>query len=150
VMNTFSTLGAWAGLIGGATGFFALYLQLRLYVSTKPRVKANIYIARAKQTGAELLEVSIRNVGLSATTINNVSMQFADGTHSTRGMYRPHDVLGPDVPFRLEGNSSVSWTFASDSTLLAITQNGLPLNVRGRVFLATGKELLTKSYKFNQ
>jgi hypothetical protein len=149
-MDTFTTLAAWTGLLGGATGFIALYLQLRIYVLSKPRIKASIHLARSKNTGAELLEVSVINAGMSAMTINNVSMRFADGSHSTQSMYRPHDVMGPPFPFRLEGNSSASWTFARDSTLLAITQNELPHLVRGRVFLASGKELLTGVYEFTQ
>lgn len=149
-MDTFATLAAWTGLLGGATGFIALYLQLRIYVLSRPRIKVSIHLARSRNTGADLLEVLVRNAGLSAMTINGVSMRFADGSHSTQSMYRPHDILGPAFPFRLEGNSSMSWTFARDSTLLAITQHDLPQLVRGRIFLASGKELLTESYEFNQ
>lgn len=141
----FELVGAWAGLLGGLSGTLALYLQLRTFLVTKPRVRTSIGFAYSAQTGEEFLEIQVTNSGLAPISINAVSVAYADSSHTPLSMFDRNLTLGPSLNHRLEGHSSVSWTVPISGVKSKIVESKLPPIVRGKIVLGTNKVLYSKN-----
>ena len=142
---TFELVGAWAGLLGGLGGSFAMFLQLRTFHVSRPRLSTNLSFAYSTHSGEEYLEISVVNAGLAPISINAVSVAYADRTHSPLSMFDPILSHGPDLTYRLEGHSSVSWTVPLSGVKARIVESGLPPLVRGKIVLPTNKILYSRN-----
>lgn len=137
-------LGIWVGLIGGFSGFAALFLQgWSTYISA-PRVSINLTWALNPNNGKKFLSMEVVNSGGKPITISNVGIRFKNGMHSPFGMYPQSERIGNEFPYRLDSHSSQCWLVSDESTILGIQDLKVEPQIKAYIKLATGKEKVSE------
>jgi hypothetical protein len=148
-MFDLENLGIWVGLIGGFSGFAALFLQgWSTYIST-PRVSVKLASALNPNTGKKFLSMEVVNSGGKPITISNVGVRFKNGMHSPFGMFPQGERMGFEFPYRLESHSSQSWLVSEESTKLGIHDLKVEPQINAYIKLATGKEKVSEELNLN-
>ena len=143
-MFDLETLAIWVGLIGGFSGFAALYLQgWSTYIST-PRVRLQLTFAINPSDGKKFYSVEVINRGGKAVTLNHLGIRFNNKMHSPFMLYPIQERIGDVFPVRLDSHSSKSWLFSEEATKSGIRELSAKPQIRAYLQLATGKEKVSK------
>ncbi len=143
-MFKLESLGIWVGLIGGFSGFAALFLQgWSTYIST-PRVSLQLTFAINPSDGKKFYSIEVINRGGKPITLNNLGIRFNNNMHSPFGLYPLHERIGDVFPVRLDSHSSKSWMLGEDATKSGIRELHVEPEIRAYLQMATGKEKVSK------
>lgn len=138
-------VAALTGLIGAATGVTALALQVWQFQLSGPHVKTNASTGFSTQHQRWGLLLEVVNVGRLPITITSVGVELSDRQHVPLGGMNADFFQGPDLPTRINGGDAARWMVEPDWILLAIANRRVTTAVRGRVDLATGKTVRSKT-----
>jgi hypothetical protein len=137
-------LGIWVGLLGGFSGFAALYLQgWSTYIAT-PRVSLQLTFAINPSNGKKFYSVEVVNRGGKPITLNNLGIRFNNEMHSPFMLYPIQERIGDIFPVRLDSHSSKSWLFGEEATKSGVRDLKADPEIRAYLQLATGKEKVSK------
>jgi len=143
-MFDLENIGIWVGLLGGFSGFAALYLQgWSTYIST-PRVSLQLTFAINPSDGKKFYSVEVVNRGGKPITLNNLGIRFNNEMHSPFMLYPNQERFGDTFPVRLDSHSSKSWLFGEEATKSGIRELQADPEIRAYLQLATGKEKVSK------
>ena len=148
-MFKLDSLAIWVGLIGGFSGFAALFLQgWSTYIST-PRVRMKLTFAINPSDGKKFYSIEVLNRGGKPITLNNLGIRFNNKMHSSFALYPLQERMGDVFPVRLDSHSSKTWLFSEDATKSAIRELNVEPEFRAYLQLATGKEKISKKLTVN-
>ena len=137
-LNLFAAL---VGLIGGFSGFIALFLQGWSTYVDAPRLKVKITRALNPSAPKTYYSIEVINTGGKPITLNNLGVRFENTMHSPFAMFPVEERVGNNFPFRLDSHSSQSWLVSEESTKLAIKELNVTPRIHAYVRLSTGKEI---------
>lgn len=143
-MFDLKNLAIWVGLLGGFSGFVALFLQgWSTYISS-PRVKVNLTFAINPSDGRKYYSIDVVNSGGRPITINTIGIRYENRMHSPFTMYPNSDRIGNNFPFRLDSHSSQCWLVGEESTKSGILEMKVLPEIQAYLQLATGKEKVSE------
>ena len=146
-MSNLQNLATWVGLLGGAAGFISVLLSWWQIKVDSPRITLDLKYAYSTAKATKFLSIDIINKGGKPVTINNVGIRYANGNHSSFGLFDPSYRAGKILPFRLDSHSAETWLVGADSTLVAISEQEIESTIRAYANLSTGKIKLSKKIK---
>ena len=148
-MFDLKNLGVWVGLLGGFSGFVALFLQgWSTYISS-PRVNIKLTFAISPADGKKYYSIDVINSGGKPITINNIGIRYENKLHSPFAMYPNNERIGNNFPFRLDSHSSQCWLVSEESTKSGILEMKAQPKIQAYLQLATGKEKVSEVLSIN-
>ena len=109
-----------------------------------PRIVVDLKYAYSTVNAEKYFSIEVINKGGKSATINNVGIKFANDNHSPFGLFDSSHRVGKPLPFRLDSHSAETWLVGTDSTLIAIKEQGIENTIRAYVNLSTGKNKFSK------
>ena len=143
MINT-QSLGAWTGLIGGASGFLALFFQFWFTFHNRPRVSLKVTFAINPSTQKNFYSIEVVNKGAKSITLSNIGVTFSNKMHSSIGLFQPEDRNGKGLPHRLDAYSSETWLVGKEAIKSVIIDLKVEKKVVFYVSLATNKKINSK------
>lgn len=149
-MNSFELLAAWTGLLGGAGGVAALFLQFSALYRSAPRISVTLTFAIDPNTGKEYFSLDVINKGSMPITLGSVGIEYKNGYHSSFNLFPQMERRGENLPYRIDGYSSEHWLVGQNSTRIAIKDQETKYFIRAYANLRTGRLKRSKWVKISE
>lgn len=138
-MNSFELFAAWTGLVGGASGFVALFLQFSTFYRDAPRLRIELSKSIDPDTGKNFFSIEVVNKGAKPITLGSIGIKYKNKNHTPFVLFPLFERSGSEFPIRLEGHSSEFWIVSERSIRSSITDQKTSSEICAYVNTRTGK-----------